>query len=80
MKLNLPILRAVAELEPEAYGVPLRQRLGVSIGRLYVNLNRLKAKGFLTQSYGEPRPERGGRPRQYFALTDAGRAQLEAAS
>ena len=72
---DLPILRAVAELEPEATLAPLSQRLGVSVGRMLDHLNTLHNKGFLTA-----RLNKDWSWQRSYALTDAGRAQLEAAS
>jgi PadR family transcriptional regulator PadR len=68
------VLLAVLRLGEHAYGVPVRQeiekrtRRSVSVGALYSTLDRLEAKGMLSSSFSEPKPERGGRARRYFRL------------
>ena len=47
-----------------------------SIGSVYVPLDRLEVKGFLTSSLANPTPERGGKAKRYYKLTDEGLAQL----
>ena len=79
------ILLAVWRLGDEAYGVPIRQYLkevtgkNISIGGIYVPLDRLVRKGFLEAEQSDPRPERGGMSRRYYRLTDGGVRALEAA-
>jgi DNA-binding PadR family transcriptional regulator len=76
------VLLAVLQLGTEAYAVPVRQliltrtRRDVARGALYTALERLEAKGLLTSRVGEPLPERGGRPRRYFTVTQQGLALL----
>ena len=42
-----------------------------------IRLRSLERRGFLRAREGEPLPQRGGRPRFYYSLTAAGRAELE---
>lgn len=73
---DLQILRAIRDLGPDAYGVPIRERVGGSFGRLYVALERLRSAG-LTYAYeGEATPERGGRRKLCFVLTPDGALAL----
>jgi PadR family transcriptional regulator, regulatory protein PadR len=51
----------------------------VSLGSLYVTLDRLEKKGYLRSSYGEPTKERGGRRRRQFVLTALGIKALKTA-
>ena len=79
------ILLAVWRLREEAYGVPVRKYLkevtgqNVSIGGIYVPLDRLVRKGFLEAYQSDPRPERGGMSRRYYRLTSEGIKILEEA-
>lgn len=68
-----------------AYGVPIHKAVSesrgfsTSLGAVYVTLERLVAKGWLTAAESEPRAERGGRARRLYALTRAGHAALASA-
>jgi len=79
------LLLAVLQCGDEAYAVPIRhmltQRTGrrVSRGAVHTSLERLEAKGLLASRLGEPLAVRGGRPRRYYAPTDAGLDALRAA-
>jgi DNA-binding PadR family transcriptional regulator len=72
------ILLAVWRLEDEAYGVKILKYLKdvtgikMSIGGIYVPLDRLVRKGCLRAWQGAPTPERGGMSKRYFKLTDTG--------
>lgn len=78
------VLLAVARLD-EAYGMTVRREIerqtgrDVSIGSVYITLDRLHGKGYLAERPGEPTPTRGGRSRRVFTLTKDGKAVLEAA-
>ena len=54
-----------------------RARRSVSIGALYSTLDRLEAKGLVSSSFSDPRPERGGRARRYFQVEPPGIKALE---
>jgi PadR family transcriptional regulator PadR len=77
------VLLAVLRLRENAYGVPIRTEIesrtkrSISIGALYSTLDRLEAKGFVSSSFSEPRPERGGRARRYFRMEPRGVKALE---
>lgn len=79
------IMLAVWKLSEEAYAIPIRKYLkevtgeAVSIGGIYVPLDRLVRKGFLTSFQGDPLPERGGMSRRYYRLTPEGMVALEQA-
>ena len=78
------VLLAVLRLGENAYGVPIRadieSRTGrsLTVGALYRTLDRLEAKGYLTSSFGDPSPERGGRSRRYFRVKPSGLRTLRA--
>jgi PadR family transcriptional regulator, regulatory protein PadR len=48
----------------------------VSFGSIYTALERMTWKGYLESEWGEPEPERGGRPRKYYRVTDLGEDAL----
>lgn len=76
------LLLAVMRLEDEAYGVRLMQELedragrSVSRGSVYITLDRMEEKGWISSEMSESRPERGGRPRRIVRVTPAGLAVL----
>jgi DNA-binding PadR family transcriptional regulator len=83
-ELEQIVLLAALRLGDEAYAVPIleqvRRQTGRTIARgaLYTALDRLEAKGCLLSRFGEPLPERGGRPRRYFTVTPAAIRALKA--
>ena len=79
------VLLAVMQAGDDAYGVTihaeLTRRTGrqVTVASVYKTLERLQDKGFLLSRLGEPTPERGGRRKQYYSVTSAGRREVKAA-
>jgi DNA-binding PadR family transcriptional regulator len=77
------VLFAVLRLREQAYGMLIRKEIqkqmsrDASIGSVYVTLDRLEAKGFVTSWDGESTPVRGGRAKRYFELTASGARALE---
>lgn len=77
------VLLAVLRLENEAYCVPIREQIiettgkDWSFGSIYIPLNRLEEKGYITSSLGESTNERGGRAKRYYVLTDKGKEILK---
>ncbi len=76
------LLLAVMRLGNEAYGVKLMEELesrvgrSVSRGSVYVTLDRMEDKGWISSELSASRPERGGRPRRIVRVTSAGLAVL----
>ncbi len=76
------VLLAVIRIGDEAYGVRIldeiegRTSRAVSRGALYITLDRLEAKGYITSKLGEPTPARGGRAKRYVTVTAAGKKGL----
>lgn len=74
----LVMLAALRLGADEAYTVSIAddiaERTGRSVRRsnVYTTLQRLETKGLVTSGLGEPRPERGGRPRRLVKVTAAG--------
>jgi PadR family transcriptional regulator, regulatory protein PadR len=79
------VLLAVLRLGAPAYAVPIREliraRGGVDLARgsIYVTLDRLERKGYLSSSLSEPLAEPGGKARRLFEVSPAGVAALRAA-
>ena len=77
------VLLAIWKMKEDTYGVAFRKFLAKltgkywSIGSVYVPLDRLEAKGFVTSYLADPTPERGGKSKRYYSLTDEGLAQLQ---
>ena len=63
------ILTAVAALQEEAYGLEVYSKVcelagrEMNLGSMYVTLERLKKKGYVSSKVAEGGTERGGRPR-----------------
>lgn len=83
-EFELLVMLAALRLGPEeAYTVSIaddiRGRTGRSVRRanVYTTLQRLEAKGLITTHLGEPRPERGGRPRRLVVLAQDGMVALQ---
>jgi PadR family transcriptional regulator len=78
------VLLAILRLGDQAYGVPIRldieQRTGraVTVGALYRTLDRLEDKGYVSSSFSDPTPERGGRSKRYFNVRPLGLRTLRA--
>ncbi len=76
------VLLAVARMSGRGYGMAIRREIEertereVSIGAIYVTLERLEGKGYIISHTGDPTPERGGRVRRHFAVTPAGTEAL----
>ncbi len=76
-ELEQIVLLAILRLGDDAYGVPIgseiEERTGrsVTVGALYRTLDRLEEKGYVTSSFGDPTPERGGRSKRYFKVRPA---------
>jgi len=79
------ILLAILHLGPEAYGATVIQEVERRTGRTaspgaaYVALRRLERKDLVSSRLGDPSPQRGGRPKRYFAVRPAGLQTLQKA-
>ena len=78
------VLLAVLRLGDEAYAVPIRTLVrteaGVDLSRgsIYVTLERLERKGYVTSWFSDPQAIRGGKARRFFRLKPAGLAAVRA--
>ena len=72
------VLLAVLRLGENAYGVPIRQEIekrtgrSLTVGALYRTFDRLEDKGYITSSFSDPIPARGGRSKRYFTIAALG--------
>lgn len=78
-EFELLVMLAALRLGPaEAYTVSIADdiegRTGRSVRRanVFTTLQRLEAKGLVRTALGEPRPERGGRPRRLVTVSPSG--------
>src|SRR5471030_123904 len=68
------VLLAIMRLCDDAYAVPVRDEIArctgrdVSLGSIYITLDRLETKVYLRSRLADPTPERGGRAKRYYAL------------
>ena len=82
-EFELMVLAALLRLDGNAYGMSVREEIdaqsgrSVAIGSVYKTLERLRRKGFVESEMGDPTPVRGGRAKQYFQVTGAGRRALQ---
>ncbi len=76
------ILTAIWKLQATAYGMAIREEIekvtGVKMqfGSIYTPLARLLEKRLISSFEGEPSPERGGRRKIFYNLTDEGKKAL----
>lgn len=76
------VLLAVVRLGNEAYGMTVRREIAertgrnVSIGAVYVTLDRLEEKGYVKSWSGDPTLARGGRAKRFFRIQAAGATAL----
>jgi DNA-binding PadR family transcriptional regulator len=79
------VLLAVLRLNDDAYAVPIRtlirEETGVELSRgsLYITLDRLERKGYVTSWFSTPQAIRGGKARRYFRLRPQGLTAIRAA-
>jgi DNA-binding PadR family transcriptional regulator len=78
------VLTAVLTLETNAYGVTIHKKVeelsapkSVTLGAIYVTLDRLEDKGFLSSWLTEPTAERGGRAKRCYKVEPGGQQALK---
>lgn len=77
------VLTAILSLGDDAYGVTIHSKAQelagsktVSLGAIYITLDRLEAKGLVGSRLSDPTPERGGRAKRYYRLEGLGERAL----
>jgi PadR family transcriptional regulator, regulatory protein PadR len=81
------VLTAILTLREDAYGITIHEKVqqlahpkSVSLGAIYVTLDRLEDKGMVASRLSDPTPERGGRAKRYYHLEGVGEAALQEAA
>ena len=69
------VLTAILSLGDNAYGVTIHRKVeelalpkSVSLGAVYVTLDRLEDTGLISSWLSDPTPERGGRSKRHYQL------------
>ena len=76
------VLLSILVLDKNAYGISIQEEIKdrlnrkVSRGGLHAALIRLEEKGFVRSNWGESSPERGGRRKKFYTVTQKGKAAL----
>lgn len=78
------LLTAILQLRDDAYGVSIHAKASelahpkeVSLGAIYVTLDRLEDKGLISSRLSDPTPERGGRAKRCYRIEAAGERALQ---
>ena len=77
------VLLVVASLYDTAYGIMIKQEIeekcnrSITISTVHNVLQRLAEKNFLQSRYSDPTPERGGKRKLLFRVTESGQYTLE---
>jgi PadR family transcriptional regulator PadR len=77
------ILLAILRLRERAYGMLIRQEIedrtgrNVAIGAIYTTLERLEKKRYIKSTLADPTPERGGRAKRFFEVSNKGLLVLQ---
>ncbi len=82
---ELLVLLALIRLGEDAYGVTISEAIEessnreVSMGSVYITLERLERNGLVISRLGESTAERGGRAKTYFHITAKGLREVRQA-
>jgi DNA-binding PadR family transcriptional regulator len=78
------VLTAILTLRDDAYGVNIHSKVlelarpkAVSLGAVYVTLDRMEDKGFVASWMSDPTAERGGRAKRCYRLEALGERALQ---
>ena len=77
------IMLAIWRLRDQAYGVTIKNQIKEVTSRdylystLYTTLEQLVRKGYISKRFGDPTPERGGKRKIFFHLTETGLSTLK---
>lgn len=78
------VLTAILSLRENAYGVTIQTKVAdlaqpkkISLGAIYVTLDRLEDKGFVSSWLSDPTAERGGRAKRCYRLEALGKQALQ---
>jgi len=78
------VMLAISRCGKEAYALSIQEEVkahghAFTLGVLYTVLNRLERHQLIKHRDGDPTPERGERPKRFYALTGAGARELRGA-
>ncbi len=78
------VMLAISRCGKEAYALSIQEEVKAhghtfTLGVLYTVLNRLERRQLIKHRDGDPTPERGDRPKRFYALTGAGARELRGA-
>jgi PadR family transcriptional regulator PadR len=79
------VLLAALRLKDDGYAVPIRELIfreaGIELSRgtIYVTLERLERKGYVSSWFSDPTHVRGGKARRLFRVRPSGLAALKGA-
>jgi PadR family transcriptional regulator, regulatory protein PadR len=78
------VLTAILSLREDAYGVTIHGKVAdlarpkkISLGAIYVTLDRLEDKGFVSSWLSDPTSERGGRAKRCYRVEALGEQALQ---
>jgi PadR family transcriptional regulator PadR len=77
-EFELIVMLALLRVGEDAYGVPILREIEkhtgreAALGSVYAALDRLEKKSFVSSTMGAATPERGGRAKRYFQVTQQG--------
>jgi DNA-binding PadR family transcriptional regulator len=77
-EFELLVLLSTLSLRDNAYPVSVARDIEARTGRkasrgaVLITLERLEDKDLVTSRYGDPTPERGGRPKRFFSVKPRG--------
>ena len=78
------VLTAILTLREDAYGVTIHANVRdlarpkpISLGAVYVTLDRLEDKGYVASWLSDPTPERGGRAKRCYRIEALGERALQ---
>ena len=78
------VLTAILTLRDNAYGITIHRKVEalaqpkkITLGAVYVTLDRMEDKGFVSSRLSDPTPERGGRAKRCYRVEAAGLRSLE---
>lgn len=78
------VLAAILALREDAYGVTIHNKVAnlaqpkqISLGAIYITLDRLEDKGFLSSWLSDPTSERGGRAKRCYRVEAIGEQALQ---
>ncbi len=78
------VLLTVGVLDKDAYGLSVQEEISkqakrkATLSAVHAVLNRLQDKGFLESEFGAASPERGGKRKRIFKITNMGKEALKA--